>query len=95
MLFNIVCMLPETDFSAGNITHAATGVPAFDNETPKAWLTKALNKELAAPVDLKPSLPPALSAMIMTAMAPKASERYETPEAFMHELERARAALAG
>ncbi|MGE4242114.1 trifunctional serine/threonine-protein kinase/ATP-binding protein/sensor histidine kinase [Ramlibacter sp.] len=73
----------------------ATGHPPFTSTDPLELVHDHLVREPRAPVEVEPSLPPALSAIILRLLAKDPDRRYQSAEGLAHDLARLRDALAG
>jgi len=65
-----------------------TGALPFDADTPMAIVLKHIHAPLLPPTTLDPSLPPAIEAVIMRALAKDPDKRYQTAREFAGDLER-------
>ena len=64
----------------------ATGRPPFDGDTPVAVALKQVNQAPVPPRQIDPSIPPALEAVIMRALAKNPQERYQSAEEMRRDL---------
>jgi eukaryotic-like serine/threonine-protein kinase len=70
-----------------------TGRAPFDGDSAVAIALKHVNQPAPSPRQFVPSIPPALEAVVMKALAKDASERYTDAESFMRDLDAVDAAL--
>ncbi len=72
-----------------------TGRVPFDGGPPVAVAMKQVSDPPRPPSEIEPSVPPALEAVIMRALAKRPSERYRTAQELSHALDEARAEIDG
>jgi serine/threonine-protein kinase len=78
-------------WAAGVLMYEAlTGMLPFNADNYNALLVKILQQRPVPPSRIRPTLPPALEAVIMTAMAHEADERFATAEEMLEALEGAK-----
>jgi len=61
----------------------------FDAETPAPVILKHMVEPLPSPRSINPEIPPAVEAVLRQALAKNPSERYQTVQEFIHDLEEA------
>ena len=71
-----------------------TGIPPFQGESDFALMTAHLQNEPPAPIQIDPNLPPALSDLILTALARDPLNRFQTADAFRRAIENIGSGLA-
>ncbi|NOY90729.1 MAG: serine/threonine protein kinase [Deltaproteobacteria bacterium] len=82
-------------WAAGVLMYEAlTGMLPFNADNYNALLVKILQQRPVPPSRIRPTLPPALEAVIMTAMAHEADERFATAEEMLEALEGAKKSQA-
>jgi serine/threonine-protein kinase len=78
-------------YSAGAVLYeCVTGQPVFSAPTVTALLVKHLEEEPRDPREIVPEIPPALSAVILKALAKKREDRWQTPVEMHEALDRVR-----
>jgi eukaryotic-like serine/threonine-protein kinase len=70
-----------------------TGKPPFDGDSAVAIALKHVNQPAPSPRQLVPSIPPALEAVVMKALAKDAADRYTDAESFIRDLDAVAAGL--
>jgi len=82
-------------WAAGVVMYESlTGMLPFNADNYNALLVKILQQRPVPPSRIRPTLPPALEAVIMTAMAHDADERYATAEEMLEALASAKLSQA-
>ncbi len=75
-------------YSAGVVLYEMlTGRLPFEGETPVSVAIQHINSIPIPPRDLNPSIPPALEAITLKAMAPKVEDRYASADEMLDDLE--------
>jgi serine/threonine-protein kinase len=82
-------------YSVGAILYeTATGRKAFAADSAFSTMLAHVDGALVAPIEINPSLPPALNDIILTALQSEPSARFQTADQFRAELERVKRAVA-
>jgi serine/threonine-protein kinase len=81
-------LTPASDlYSVGIVLYeAATGRLPFDADSPVSIALKQVNESPKAPHEIKPDIDPGLEAVILTAMAKKATDRYDSADEMRRDL---------